>query len=104
MSKMMAHPWVDVADSRPIETVNRPDEWKIEQGLHGAKLPFLDQTGDVQREILPRKWAEPWKDEEALKALGNFDDLFKRETEGWKGSVTSTFPAPSRSLTYGLFD
>ena len=24
---------------------NRPDEWKIEQGLSGAKLPILDQTG-----------------------------------------------------------
>lgn len=31
-----------------METVNRPDEWKIEQGMHGAKIPFLDQTGSQQ--------------------------------------------------------
>lgn len=68
-----------------METVNRPDEWKIEQGLSGAKIPFLDQTGDVQLEILPREWPPNWKDEEAIKAVGNPDELFKREKEGWQG-------------------
>lgn len=68
-----------------MEVHNRPDEWKIEQGLSGAKLPFLDQTGEVTVEILPRKWPELTKDEEAIKAVGNPDDLFKRERRGWKG-------------------
>lgn len=78
-------PGIQVSDSRPMESVNRPDEWKIEQGLSGAKLPFLDQTGDVQLEILPRTWPKAWKDEEAIKAVGNRDELFKGEREGWKG-------------------
>lgn len=70
-----------------MESVNRPDEWKIEQGLAGAKLPFLDQTGDVQVEILPRAWPKEWKDEAAIKAVGDPDVLFKGEREGWKGLV-----------------
>ncbi len=74
-----------VPDSRPIETENRPDEWKIEQGLHGAKLPFLDQTGSTHVEILPREEPNPWKDEAAIKSVGNPDELFKCEREGWKG-------------------
>lgn len=76
---------VRVPDSRPMETDNRPDEWKIEQGLHGAKVPFLDQTGETQVEILPREWPKPWKDEAAIKAVGNPDELFKREKPGWVG-------------------
>lgn len=82
----MAHS-VRVADSRPMETTNRPDEWKIEQGLHGAKLPFLDQTGDVQVEIQPREWPKKWKDETAISAVGDGDELFKVERESWKGCV-----------------
>jgi sulfite oxidase len=70
-----------------MEVHNRPDEWKIEQGMSGAKLPFLDQTGDVTLEILPHKWPELTKDEEAIKAVGNPDELFKRERPGWKGQV-----------------
>ncbi|KAI4763216.1 molybdopterin binding oxidoreductase [Aureobasidium sp. EXF-12344] len=70
-----------------METVNRPDEWKIEQGLSGAKLPFLDQTGHVQVEILPTEWAKPWKDEAAIEAVGDRDELFKAERDGWKGYV-----------------
>lgn len=68
-----------------MEIRNRPDEWKIEQGLAGAKLPFLDQTGDVTTEILPRAWPELTKDEAAIKAVGNPDELFQRERKGWKG-------------------
>lgn len=78
-------PGIQVADIRPLEVKNRPDEWKIEQGLHGAKIPFLDQTGDVQVEVLPREWPKLWKDEDAIKAVGNPDELFKREKEGWQG-------------------
>jgi sulfite oxidase len=76
---------IQVADSRPLETTNRPDEWKIEQGLHGAKIPFLDQTGATQVEILPREWPKEWKDEAAIRAVGDPEVLFKAERVGWKG-------------------
>jgi hypothetical protein len=70
-----------------METVNRPDEWKIEQGLSGAKLPFLDQTGSETVAIAPHKWEGFSKDEAAIKAVGDPDELFVRELEGWKGYV-----------------
>lgn len=41
-----------------MHTENRPDEWKIEQGLSGAKLPILDQTGPETITIQPREWEE----------------------------------------------
>ena len=66
---------------------NRPDEWKIEQGLSGAKLPFLDQTGSETIAIQPREWPKLVKDEEAIKAVGDPNELFTRELEGWKGYV-----------------
>jgi len=68
-----------------METVNRPNEWKIEQGLAGAELPFLDQTGRDTVAIPPQKWVGFWKDEEAIKAFGDPKQLFARELEGWKG-------------------
>jgi sulfite oxidase len=64
---------------------NRPDEWKIEQGLSGAQLPFLDQTGTETVAIHPAKPATPVKDEEAIKSVGDPNELFKIEREGWKG-------------------
>jgi sulfite oxidase len=71
-----------------METVNRPDEWKIEQGLAGAKLPFLDQTGRETVVIAPKEWGGKMeKDEEAIKAFGDPKKLFARELEGWKGYV-----------------
>lgn len=68
-----------------VVVTNRPDEWKIEQGLSGAKLPFLDQTGTNTVYVQPREWPKLVKDEDAIKALGNPDKLFTREREGWKG-------------------
>jgi len=68
-----------------METVNRPNEWKIEQGLSGAELPFLDQTGRDTVAIPPAKWGGFWKDEDTIKALGDPKELFAREIEGWKG-------------------
>lgn len=65
--------------------VNRPDEWKIEQGLHGAKLPIFDQTGSEEVYIEPSPLPELKKDASAIEALGNRDELFTREREGWKG-------------------
>jgi sulfite oxidase len=64
---------------------NRPDEWKIEQGLSGAKLPILDQTGRETKDIQPVEWPALTKDEEAIKAVGDRAKLFAREKEGWKG-------------------
>jgi sulfite oxidase len=68
-----------------MEAQNRPDEWKIEQGISGAKLPILDQTGRETIAIQPAVWKETPKDEAAIKALGDPNELFARELEGWKG-------------------
>lgn len=64
---------------------NRPDEWKIEQGLAGAKLPFIDQSGPETVYIDPSPWPELKKDEKAIEALGDRNKLFAREREGWQG-------------------
>jgi sulfite oxidase len=66
---------------------NRPDEWKIEQGINGAKLPFLDQTGPEALFVQPAPWPELTKDQAAIDAIGNRDELFKRTWDGWKGYV-----------------
>lgn len=80
-------PTIQVIQSRPLESVNRPDEWKIEQGLSGAKIPFLDQTGDHEVEILPAEWPKAWKDKAAIDAVGDPNELFRIERPGWKGCV-----------------
>lgn len=90
-----------INEPRPLEQVNRPDEWKIEQGFHGAKLPFLDQTGDVTVEILPGEEPPPWKDESSVEVKQEKAENFKREREGWKGYVTSLLFFVS-SLTFDL--
>ncbi|CZT08715.1 related to nitrate reductase [Rhynchosporium agropyri] len=69
------------------ESVNRPDEWKIEQGINGAKLPFLDQTGPETVKIHPVIWGDLTRDDAAIEAVGNRDELFKKELDGWKGYV-----------------
>ena len=65
--------------------VNRPDEWKIEQGLSGAKIPFLDQSGAETVEIEPQKWGDLVKDEKAIDAIGDRNQIFAGERDGWKG-------------------
>lgn len=67
------------------ETANRPDEWKIEQGLSGAVLPVLDMTGPETKSLDPQVFGELTKDEEAVKAVGDRDNLFARERKGWVG-------------------
>lgn len=69
-----------------MELSNRPDEWKIEQGLHGARLPVLDQSGSEVRYIRPFEYV-PFKDEEAIAAVGDRSELFAEERDGWKGYV-----------------
>lgn len=68
-----------------VVTFNRADEWKIEQGLHAAKLPILDQTGAAATLIPPQVFGELKKDEAAIEAVGNRDMLFAKEIDGWKG-------------------
>lgn len=70
-----------------METVNRPDEWKIEQGFAGAKLPILDQTGRDTVFLHPQVYGKLTKDEAAIKAVGDPNELFAPELEGWKGYV-----------------
>ena len=66
-------------------TQNRPDEWKMEQGLSGAVLPVLDMTGPETKTLLPQVFSKPTKDEEAIKAVGDRKKLFQMERKGWKG-------------------
>lgn len=68
-----------------MKTTNRPDEWKIEQGLSGAVLPVLDMTGPETKAIDPQVFGDLTKDEEAIKAVGDREKLFTREREGWVG-------------------
>ncbi|KAK7974319.1 hypothetical protein PG989_016167 [Apiospora arundinis] len=74
-------------DINNVHTVNRPDEWKIEQGLSGAALPVLDMTGPDTKRLAPQTFGPLTKDEGAIKAVGNRDALFKKERKGWKGFV-----------------
>ncbi|KAK8023657.1 NADH-cytochrome B5 reductase [Apiospora rasikravindrae] len=70
-----------------INSVNRPDEWKIEQGLSGAVLPVLDMTGPETKALAPQTFGPLTKDEDAIKSVGDRDALFKMERKGWKGYV-----------------
>ncbi|KAI6261154.1 hypothetical protein MCOR19_002577 [Pyricularia oryzae] len=69
------------------ETTNRPDQWKIAQGMAGALLPALDMTGPETKEIPPQKFGPLTRDEEAIKSVGDRSKLFARERKGWKGFV-----------------
>ena len=71
---------------RQADLRNRPDEWKIEQGLHGASIPILDQSTGETCYIEPLEY-EPWKDEAAIKSVGDPNELFREEREGWEGYV-----------------
>lgn len=68
-----------------MKTTNRPDEWKIEQGLSGAVLPVLDQTGPKTVALNPQVFGVLTKDEEAIKSVGDRKKLFTRERKGWVG-------------------
>lgn len=67
------------------EATNRPDEWKIEQGLSGAVLPVLDMTGPEMTWTDPQTFGPFTKDIEAINAVGDRSKLFVRERKGWKG-------------------
>ncbi|KAJ5805970.1 Eukaryotic molybdopterin oxidoreductase [Penicillium pulvis] len=70
-----------------LDTTNRPDEWKIEQGMAGHKLPILDQSESDTVHIYPPVDMKLTKDEEAIASVGNRAKLFARERKGWKGYV-----------------
>lgn len=65
--------------------MNRPEEWKIEQGMLGAALPVLDMTGEETGYIYPQDPEPLHKDEKALRQVGNTDSLFLSERKGWTG-------------------
>lgn len=71
--------------STELDTTNRPDEWKIEQGMEGHKLPILDQSGSDTINLYPPNPPKLMKDEEAIRSVGDRDKLFARERPGWKG-------------------
>lgn len=64
---------------------NRPNEWRIEQGLSARQLPYLDQTGPHHVNIHPEPDTVIKQDAEAIAAVGDRDKLFASEKEGWKG-------------------
>ncbi|RAL09105.1 sulfite oxidase, partial [Aspergillus homomorphus CBS 101889] len=70
-----------------MDTVNRPDEWMIEQGMAGHKLPILDQTGRETVHLYPPAPIKISQNKEAIKAVGDRNKLFAREREGWVGYV-----------------
>ncbi len=73
------------SEPKELKTTNRPDEWKIEQGLSGAVLPPLDMTGRNTVPLPIREFGPLKKDEKALKSIGDHNTLFARERKGWKG-------------------
>jgi hypothetical protein len=70
----------------PEYPTNRPDEWEIEQGLHGSSLPLLDQSGEDFRYVKPFEY-KPWKDDAAIRSVGNADELFREDRDGWEGYI-----------------
>jgi sulfite oxidase len=68
-----------------MKTTNRPDEWKIEQGLSGAVLPVLDMTGPEIKEIPPQTFGELSRDQDAINSVGDRNSIFAAERKGWKG-------------------
>lgn len=69
--------------TKPIN--NRPDEWKVEQGMAGFKLPIIDQSGKSISFVSPSPETKITKDEKALRAIGDRSKLFSREKPGWTG-------------------
>lgn len=70
-----------------MKTTNRPDEWKIEQGLSGAVLPPLDMTKPQTKALPIQTFGPLTKDEKAIKAVGDPNKLFAMERKGWTGYV-----------------
>ncbi|KAF6815039.1 sulfite oxidase [Colletotrichum musicola] len=70
-----------------VKTANRPDEWKIEQGLSGAVLPVLDMTGPETKTLPIQTFGPLTRDDKAIKSVGDCDKLFAAERKGWTGYV-----------------
>ncbi|KAJ6445150.1 sulfite oxidase, mitochondrial precursor [Purpureocillium lavendulum] len=77
-----------------VTITNRPDEWKIEQGLSGAVLPVLDMTERETEPLAVQEFGPLTKDEKAINAVGNRAKLFGPERKGWTGFVEwENYPA-----------
>ena len=88
--------------SNVASTANRPDEWKIEQGLSGAVLPVLDMTGPTTKSFLPQTFGPLTKDETAIKAVGDRTKLFRADRKGWKGYQTEkSSSSPGQAQGFG---
>ncbi|OQD87530.1 hypothetical protein PENANT_c005G07289 [Penicillium antarcticum] len=70
--------------SAELDTTNRPDEWKIEQGMAGDKLPILDQSESETVHLYPPPVSKLMKDEEAIASVGDRAKLFTRERDEWE--------------------
>ncbi|CAG9974882.1 unnamed protein product [Clonostachys byssicola] len=84
------------------KTTNRPDEWKIEQGLSGAVLPVLDMTGPVTKMLPPQLFGPLTKDTKGLEKIGDRNELFKRERKGWKGFVEWESHADKKAIAHKI--
>ena len=73
-------------ESKPAQSKNRSDEWEIEQGFHSASLPILDQTTGQSLYIKPFEY-KSWRDDLAIKSVGDPRKLFQEEREGWEGYI-----------------
>lgn len=76
---------MEYGDISYIHSSNRPDEWRIEQGMAGAELPVLDMTGPTTIPLSPQIFGELTKDKAAIQAVGDRNKLFTRERKGWIG-------------------
>ena len=81
-----------------MKTTNRPDEWKIEQGLSGAVLPVLDMTGPETKALPPQVFGPLTKDERAIASVGDREALFAAERKGWTGYINH-HPRPRHKRT-----
>ena len=70
-----------------MQTTNRPDEWRFEQGMAGADLPVLDMTSPDTVALDPQVFGQLTKDMAAIKEVGDRNVLFARERKGWVGCV-----------------
>ncbi|KAF2024164.1 molybdopterin binding oxidoreductase [Setomelanomma holmii] len=59
----------------------------LKHGLVGAELPVLDMTGPETKTLDPQVFGELTGDDEAIKSVGDRDELFARERKGWVGFV-----------------
>ena len=70
-----------------MKTKNRPDEWRIEQGMSGAVLPVLDMTGPKVKELPLQTFKPTITEADAGKGPAERSKTFAAERKGWNGCV-----------------